>query len=83
MFVPSHEIENIVTHIEALPNSLSKVGVIVIKPLVCLIQKSPRCAVPVVAQPVLRTWYSVHEDVGLIPSLSQRVKDTVLPQAAV
>ena len=34
--------------------------------------------VPVVAQQVMNT-ASIHEDVGLIPGLSQGVKDPVLP----
>ena len=31
----------------------------------------------------LRTWHSLHEDMGLIPGLSQWVNDPTLPQAAV
>ena len=38
--------------------------------------------VPIVAQPV-KNPSSIDEDVGLIPSLTQLVKDLALPQAAV
>ena len=43
-----------------------------------------KCAflgVPVVAQQV-KNLTSIHEDVGSIPALAQRVKDPVFPQAA-
>ena len=38
--------------------------------------------VPIVAQQV-KNWTGIHEDVGLIPGLTQWVKDRALPQAAV
>ena len=38
--------------------------------------------VPIVAQ-WLENWTGVHEDVGLIPGLTQWVEDSVLPQAMV
>ena len=43
--------------------------------------KLPGQGVPVVAQPV-KNLTSIHGDAGLVPGLTQWVKDLVLPQAA-
>ena len=44
--------------------------------------KDVKLGVPVVAQQVTNLT-SIHEDASLIPDLTQWVKDTALPQAAV
>ena len=44
--------------------------------------KGSICGVPIVAQGV-KNPTSIHEDVGLIPTLAQWVKDPLLPQTAV